>query len=160
MEYSSAWAKSEVLQGRIMILIGFLLLAAFIGILRSEHELLRGSLIPLGIIIFMLAGYGGYILYSRPAHSKASIAIYQASPSEGIEKEKAKHIADNKIGENGLKIYPILAIIAMACLFLNLSDRQQGMAIGFALLFIAMFIMDYGFVSRSNAFLKFLEGLG
>lgn len=159
IHYSSTWAKSEVIQGRIMILIGLLAIVAFIGILRSEHELLRGSLIPLGILIFMMIGYGGFIIYSRPAHSKQAIALYQENQAEALQKEKAKHIADNNIGGPALKIYPILALLALATIYLNFGVRYQGMALGFAVLFVAMYIMDYGFVSRSEGFLKFLEGL-
>lgn len=159
IEYANNWSKSEVTQAKIMIGIGVLLTVAFIGIIRSENEFLRGALTPIGLLLIILLGYGSYILYSRPAHVKESIALYQQSEKEAIEKEKAKHINDNKAGDTLLKIYPILMLISIALLFFVSSPFYKGMAIGFGLLFIATFMIDYGFVSRSNAFLSFLSEL-
>jgi len=66
IEYANSWAKSEVLQARIMIGVGIIVLIAFIGIIRSENQLLRGALIPLSLLLLVLLGYGAFILYSRP----------------------------------------------------------------------------------------------
>lgn len=159
IEYANNWAKSEVIQGQIMIGIGVLFLAAFIGILRSEVEFLRGSLVPIALIILMLIGYGGYILSSRPAHVRQSIERYQQSANEAIKLEKAKHINDNKTGKTLMKIYPLLAIGAIVALMLIPSPYSKGMAMGFAVLFLATYIMDNGFVTRSDAFLQFLGEL-
>jgi hypothetical protein len=159
IEYANSWAKSEVTQARIMIGIGVLLLVAFIGIIKSENELLRGSLIPMGLLLIILLGYGSYILYSRPAHVKESIAFYQQSDKEAIVKEQTKHINDNKAGKTLLKIYPILMLVSIIALLFISSPYYKGMAVGFTVLFIATFIIDSGFVSRSDSFLVFLSGL-
>lgn len=159
IEYANSWFKSELTQAKIMIAIGVLLVVAFIGIIRSNNEFLRGSLTPIGLLLVILLGYGSYILYSRPAHAKESIALYQQSEKEAIEKEIEKHINDNKAGDTLLKIYPILMLISIVLLFFVSSPYYKGMSIGFAVLFIATFIIDYGFVSRSNAFLSFLSEL-
>ncbi len=160
IEYTQNWAKSEVLQGRIMIGVGVVLLIGFISILRSNHELLRGSVIPLGILIAIFIGYGGFILYSRPAHAKESIALYQKSDIEALEKEREKHINDNKAGNTLLKfVYPGMILAGLALLILAASPYFKGMGLGFALLGIAAYVMDYGFVSRSDAFLSFLKNI-
>jgi len=160
IEYANNWAKSEVAQGRIMIGIGIILLLVFYSIFRSQNELLRGALIPLGLLLLVLIGYGSFILYSRPAHAKASIILYEKSKAEAIEKEKAKHINDNKAGKTLLKyVYPILMIISVIALFLVPSQYYKGMALGFVLLFLSIYIIDNGFVSRSDAFLSFLNQL-
>lgn len=156
IEYANNWAKSEVTQARIMIGIGALLLVAFIGIIKSQMELLRGTLIPMGLLLAILIGYGSYILYSRPAHAKQSIALYQQSEKQGIEKEQIKHTNDNKAGKTLMKIYPILMLVSVIALLFISNPYYKGMAIGFAVLFIATYITDYGFVSRSDAFLSFL----
>lgn len=157
IEYANNWAKSEVTQAKIMIGIGILLLVAFIAIIKSENELLRGMLIPMSLLLIILIGYGGYILYSRPAHINESIALYQQSEKEAITKEQTKHINDNKAGKTLLKVYPILMLISVIALFFVSSPYYKGMAVGFAILFIATFIIDSGFVSRSDAFLSFLS---
>lgn len=160
IEYANSWAKSEVSQGKIMIVIGVLLLVAFIGIVKNQNELLRGTLIPLGLLLAVLIGYGGYILFSRPAHVKQSISFYQQSEKEAIAKEQTKHINDNKAGKMLMKyVYPSLLILSAVALIMLKTPYYKGLAIGFALLFIATYIIDYGFVSRSDAFLSFLSEL-
>lgn len=160
IEYTNTWAKSEVTQGRIMIGIGILLLFALYSIFRSQNELLRGALIPLSLLTLVLVGYGGYILYSRPAHARESIERYEASKTEAIEKEKEKHINDNKAGKTLLRfVYPSLLLLAAIALFLVSTPYNKGLALGLALLAISTFVMDTGFVSRSDAFLQFLDTL-
>ena len=160
IEYTQNWAKSEVVQGRIMIGVGLVLLIGFIGILRSNHELLRGSVIPLGILIAIFIGYGGFILYSRPAHAKESIELYKKSKTDALEKEKEKHISDNKAGNILLKfVYPGIILFGLILLIIASTPHFKGMGLGFALLGIAAYVMDYGFVARSDAFLSFLNTL-
>ncbi|MGB0369423.1 MAG: hypothetical protein ACPGD8_08450, partial [Flavobacteriales bacterium] len=138
--------------------IGALVLVAFISILKSENELLRGSLIPLGLLLVVLVGYGGYILYSRPAHAKESIALYQKSPEEAVVQETAKHINDNKAGKTLIRFfYPGIILISALVLLLVSSPFCKGMALGFILLAASAYVIDSGFVSRSDAFIAFLE---
>ncbi len=160
IEYTNTWVKSEALQGKIMIAVGIIVLLACIAIIRSENELLRGSLISIGLLVVFLIGYGSFILYSRPAHARESIAAYQQSAPEAIELETAKHINDNKAGKTLMRyVYPILIVISALSLLLISSAYYQGMAIGFVFLFAATFIVDYGFVSRSDAFIEFMKSL-
>ena len=158
IEYMNSWVKNEITQGKIMIGIGIALLIAFFFILRSQHELLKGTLIPLGLLLVILIGYGSYILQSRPAHAKESILFYKQSEKEAIEKEITKHINDNKAGKSLMRyVYPSLMILAILMLILVSSPYYKGMALGFVLLFLSTYIIDYGFVSRSDAFIKFLQ---
>lgn len=158
IEYTNTWVKSEVTQGRIMVGIGIFLLFAFYCIFRSQNELLRGSLIPLGLLLLVLIGYGGYILYSRPSHAKESIVFYKKSTKEAVEKEKAKHLNDNKTGNMLLRyVYPILIIISALALLIVQHPYYKGMTLGFVLLFVATYIIDNGFVSRSDDFISFLH---
>jgi len=156
IDYTNHWVKSEVIQGKIMITFGVLLLLVFIGIIKSQNELLRGMLIPIGLMFIILIGYGGFILQSRPNHAKNSISLYQQSKKDAIDNEKSKHINDNKAGKTLMKVYPILIILCIVALLCISNPYYKGMTIGFALLFISAYIIDYGFVSRSDAFLSFL----
>lgn len=159
IEYANNWAKSEVTQGQIMIGLGVLILAALVGIIRSEVEFLKGATIPIALMLVILIGYGGYILFSRPAHAKESIALFQKSEKEAIEQEIVKHTNDNKAGKTLMKIYPILAIVSLALLMFLSSPYYKGMAVGFGFLFLMAYVVDNGFVSRSDAFLEFLNEL-
>lgn len=157
IEYANEWAKNEVYQGKIMIAIGIVLAIAFILICRNDNEFLRGMLIPLGLLLAILLGYGSYILYSRPAHAKEIITIYKTSPEEAVKLEIAKHEKDNKAGKLLIRIYPILTVISIVLLFFASSLHYRGMALGSTLLFVSAFLIDSGFVSRSDAFLLFLK---
>ena len=160
IEYINSWSRAEVLQGKIMISIGLLFLTTFIAISRGEHELLRGTLLPLGLLITILIGYGGYILYSRPAHAKESIALYQTAQVEAIQQERAKHINDNKAGKTLMKfVYPSLILLATLALSFIPAPFYKGMALGFIALFVSTFIIDNGFVTRSDSFISFLDTL-
>ncbi|MCZ4223333.1 hypothetical protein [Pedobacter rhodius] len=155
--YTNAWAKSEVLQGKMMITAGIFLALIFTGIYRSENVFLKGSLVPLGLMLAILLGYGSFILYSRPAHAKEIIGLYQKSPDEAIKKEITKHLNDNKAGKLLMRIYPFLMILSVIALPLASTHYHKGMALGFTLLFISTFVIDNGFVTRSDAFLSFLQ---
>lgn len=149
------WEKGELLQGKIMIGWGILFLIAFIWIFRSQNEFLRGALLPLALLMLVLIGYGGYILQSRPAHTKQSIALYRESKEEAIVKEIEKHTNDNKVGKTLIKyVYPTLIIVSALVMLLTSNFYYRGMAIGFVLLFVTAFIIDNGFVSRSEQVLK------
>lgn len=158
IEYSSTWAKSEVTQGRLMIGLGVLLMFVLYSIFRSQNELLKGALIPLSLLLVILIGYGGYILQSRPAHSKESIELYTKSSEEAIKAEAVKHSSDNAAGKTLLRyVYPILMLLTVLVLLIVSSTYYKGMALGFILLFVSTYIIDNGFVTRSDAFLTFLE---
>ncbi|MEM6800435.1 MAG: hypothetical protein AAF696_03470, partial [Bacteroidota bacterium] len=122
--------------------------------------LLKGTLIPLSLLVLVLIGYGGYILYSRPAHARESITLYQSAETEAIAKEKEKHINDNKSGKNLMQfVYPGLILLSVIALFFISSPYYKGMALGVILLSVSTYIIDNGFVSRSDAFIDFLDKL-
>jgi hypothetical protein len=50
-------------------------------------------------------------------------------------------------------------LFSIGALIFVSAPHYKGMAVGFALLFIAMFLTDIGFVSRFDGFLSFLKEL-
>jgi len=76
-----------------------------------------------------------------------------------LEKETAKHINDNKAGKTLLKVYPVLMLLSIVALIFVSAAYYKGMAVGFALLFLSIFVIDSGFVSRSDAFIEFIKTL-
>lgn len=158
-DYINDWVKREVIQGRIMVGIGICLCIVFIAILRSDNAILKGSIIPLSLLLGILLGYGIYILYSRPAHAREIIRLYKKSPAEAVKQEMVKHINDNKTGKVLVRVYPVLMLISVVAFMVVSTPYYKGMAVGFTILFISMFLIDTGFVSRSDAFLSFLKEL-
>lgn len=159
IEQVNEWNKGEVVQARTMVAIGALFVIVFLGIMRSEVQFMKGALIPVGLIILLLIGYGGYILYSRPLHAKQSVELYQKSQKEAVAKELVKHTNDNKAGKTLIKIYPVLAIISLLILMFVPNQYFKGMAMGFTFLFLITHIMDHGFIRRSDVVIAFLSKL-
>lgn len=159
IEQLNGWNKGEIVQARTMMAIGALFVIAFLGILKSEVPFMKGALMPVGLIVLLLIGYGGYILYSRPLHAKESIELYQKSQEEAVAKELLKHTKDNRAGKTLIKIYPVLAIISLLILMLISNQYFKGMAMGFTFLFLITHIMDHGFIRRSDTVIEFLSKL-
>ena len=127
-------------------------------ILKGQHALLRGTLIPLGLLSLVLVGYGSFILYSRPQHAKQSMEIFENNWQEGVEKEKEKHINDNKAGKALMSyVYPGLILLGALGMFFFKSPSIQGVFLGIIVLAASIFVLDYGFVSRSDAFIEYLN---
>lgn len=83
--------------------------------------------------------------------------LYKKKSGEAIKLEIAKHEGDNKAGKLLLRTYPILMLISVIALIFVSSSYHKGMALGFVLFFVSAFIIDTGFVSRSDRFLSFLR---
>jgi hypothetical protein len=131
VEYINAWSSSEVLQGKIMIGLGIILLPIMYFILRGQHVLLRGTLIPSTLLLLVLIGYGSYIIKSRPEHAQSSISLYKTSKAEAIAAEREKHIKDNKAGKTLMTyVYPTLIVIGLIAAIVVPGFYWKGMGLG------------------------------
>lgn len=151
------WAKGDVLQGKIMLGAGVVLLISLIGIFRGESEVLRGSLIPLGLALVVLIGYGSYVIFSRQGHVQEISILYEKTPIEAIGLEINKQQKDYDSCKTLMKVYPLLMLIAVLGVIFLPSMHYKGMAMGFLLLFITAFLIDSNFASRSYPFLESLR---
>lgn len=141
LEQLQLWSKGDVLQGKIMVVVGVVTLIAFIGIMRSNNELLRGTLIPLGLALVVLIGYGAYVIQSRPAHVNEMQIAYEQSAQSAIKAEIAKQAKDYGSCKMLTNIYPYL-MIAMALLIMFVaSPYYKGMALGFLVLFVMAYLI-------------------
>ena len=68
IDHTTTWAKGDIFQGRIMFAIGIAAVIAAIAILKSNHEFMRGMLIPLALLVVVCGGYGGFLAFGRPTH--------------------------------------------------------------------------------------------
>src|SRR5262245_6527795 len=94
-QHLHAWVAGEGAQGRVMLAAGLLLSLAFILILKSENVLLRGTLVPLAVLVAMNLGYGG-VLTARPSTSLKTEAAYRQEPTQTLQRELDKARADEK----------------------------------------------------------------
>ncbi|MCP4521393.1 MAG: hypothetical protein GY827_06840 [Cytophagales bacterium] len=154
IKYTTEWVKGEVFQGKIMIGIGILLLVGAIAIFKSEHEVLRGTLIPLGLIIIALLGYGGFQIAGRPAHIDKVNTIYQQNPKEAIEQEYNKAMKDNKAYSTLKPVWAGLIILSVILYFIFSSYYFKGLAIGGVALFLSLLILDTTLHYRLQGYFK------
>ncbi|MBK6943987.1 MAG: hypothetical protein IPH21_04750 [Flavobacteriales bacterium] len=87
--HTNTWAQGDIAQGKLMLIVGVIVFLASILAWRNGGEMLRGMLIPLGVIVLISTGYGGLMQVTRPAHATAFAQRYQQDP----EGAKAVEIA-------------------------------------------------------------------
>ena len=159
IDYTSAWVKGEVFQGKIMLTIGILLLICGIYIFKGDNDLLRGTLIPLGLILTLLLGYGGFQTFGRPGHIKKVTSMLSENPSTALAQEHEKATKDDKT-YSLLKVVWIVLIIISAGFYLLVSqDYFKGLAIGFLALFLTTLIVDSVLHYRLSIYLEGLVDL-
>ncbi|MCB9185251.1 MAG: hypothetical protein H6601_00730 [Flavobacteriales bacterium] len=159
IDHTTTWVNGEVLQGKIMLGLGILLLLGSIAIFKSDHELLKGSLIPLALLTAMLCGYGGFQIFGRPPHIQAISEIYSQNPKAAIEKEITKAEKDDGIYGMAKKVWIVLLVIAAIASLFIVSDFYRGLTLGFMVLFLAMLIIDTTLHHRLQAYLEALKQL-
>ena len=81
MKQLQIWANGDASQGRVMVVVGILLSIAAILILRGDNPILKGMLIPMGLVILVNLGYGGFLAYSRPQHITKTQELYSQNSS-------------------------------------------------------------------------------
>ena len=142
VDHTVAWAKGEIFQGRIMFLYGLLLFISFAFIWRSNHEVLRGTMIPLGIVICVMLGYGGYLMASRPSIPSKVGHAFSINPYQTAQDELTRLQADHKT-YSALKPIWVTLIVVSAILYLLVSGLYwKGLSIGFMALFISGLVTD------------------
>lgn len=142
LEHTKVWVSGEVLQGKIMVVMGIALLIAWIAILRSEHSLLKGSIIPIALMLVVLLGYGGMQVLVRPTHVQKVSTLYAESPEKALEQEVQKANKDNKAYSTLKPIWAILIVLSLVLYFVFPTDYIKGLSIGLAALFLSLLILD------------------
>lgn len=98
IKHTTEWVQGEVLQGKIMLVLGIIILIISIFIFKSDHEILKGMLIPIGLILLILFGAGGFQIIGRLAHISKVENVFAQNPKQAIQQEYEKAIKDNKEG--------------------------------------------------------------
>lgn len=159
IKYTSEWVKGEVFQGKIMLVLGCLLLVAGISIFRSNNELMKGMLIPIGLIIFMLIGYGSMQTIVRPKHIHTVSKISSENSKLAIEKELSKAIKDDNTYRILKVVWTICIVVAIILYFIFSQHYYKGLGIGLIGLFLSMLVLDSVLHYRLEVYLKGLKEL-
>jgi hypothetical protein len=159
IKYTTEWVNGEVYQGKIMIFLGvFIGVLAFL-ILRSNHEVLRGMLIPMGLITLILIGYGSMQVIVRPNHINKVTEVNKSNPKLALENELNKALKDDKTYSIVPYFWFVGIAIAALVFFLSTQYYYKGLGIGLIGLFLTMLILDSTLHHRLMIYLKSLKEL-
>lgn len=159
LDHTTTWVEGEVLQGKIMIVLGILLLAGCIAIFRGNSDLLKGMLIPLGLILLVLIGYGGYQIFGRPLHLNKVADLIDQSPKQAIEQEYTKAEKDNSTYTMLKKVWVALIVISALTYLVFSSNFLHGLSIGFIGVFLTTLLVDSILHNRLLTYMKAMEGI-
>ena len=153
------WAKGDALQGKIMVGIGIVIAICLIFILRSDQSMLRGMLIPMGLLLVANLGYGGFLSFSRPNHIQSTIELYNQNPAQAVGKELAKAETDHKSYSALKPIWAVLIVVAIVLYFVLSSAYYKGLSIGLAGMFLGTLLIDGFLHQRLKPYLAVLREL-
>ena len=142
IDYTNNWVRGEVFQGKVMIGLGILILVAGISIFRSDHEFLRGMLIPLGLILLILIGYGGMQVVVRPNHVEKVQTLMEQSEEKAIDQEYQKAVKDNKAYSTLKPVWAVLIVVSVVLYFIFSTLYLKGLSIGIMGLFMTLLTLD------------------
>jgi hypothetical protein len=159
IKHTANWANGDAFQGKLMLAVGVVTLISVILIVRGENPILKGMLIPLGLIVLIGLGYGGFLSFSRPGHLVEVQKMYQNNPQQVISQELVKAERDNKNYTMIKKIWPILIAIAALLLYFLHGDYARGILIGLLMVFVFGLILDTFLHQRLQPYLNVLQEL-
>lgn len=158
-EYAAHWVRGEVFQGKIMLSIGILVLLVAIAIFRSQHELLKGMLVPMALMMIIMLGYGSFLTFGRPAHLPKVAAVYQQNPEKAVQMELEKSLKDHKTYSSLKIVWPILLVLSVLFYLFVSQEWYKGLGIGLAALFVVALLVDSLLHYRLEVYMKALSSL-
>lgn len=154
----NAWAKGDALQGKMMVGMGILLSLLFLRyIFNSDNALIKGMMIPIGIVIFVNLVYGSVLSFSRPKHIVTTTSSFHADQQQTIQKEKIKMQNDNKNYTLLKRIWAVLIMVCGIAFFVLKSDYTKGLSLGFLFLFASFLLLDTLLHQRMKPYLHILN---
>lgn len=153
------WIKGEVFQGKLMIVIGLLLLAVLVVVLRGDQSFLRGLALPLLLSVAALIGYGSFQLFSRPVLQQNLVEQSRQTPQKTVQGQVDKSRKDDATYRMLLRGYAIAGIIALAAFALLQNEFYRGISLGSAALFVSLSMIDSLLRHRMLSYLERIEAL-
>lgn len=159
IKHTTDWVNGEVFQGKIMLSLGVFVGFLTFLIIRNNNEVLRGMLIPMGLIILILIGYGSMQIIVRPKHLNKVTEINISNPKLALENELNKSIKDDKTYSMVPYFWFVGIAISGFVFFFTSQYYYKGLSIGLIGLFLTMLILDSTLHYRLVVYLKALKQL-
>lgn len=159
IEHTKIWVNGEVFQGKIMMAMGIALLIAWIAIFRSEHTILKGTIIPGALMLVVFLGYGGMQTFFRPTHVDKVVKLHTESPEKALDQEIKKAVKDEKAYRTLKPIWAGLIVLSVILYFVFPTDYLKGLSLGLIALFFTLVMLDTVLHYRLEVYHEALKGL-
>ncbi|MFZ6665705.1 hypothetical protein [Peijinzhouia sedimentorum] len=159
IELTTRWVKGEVLQGKIGLVIGFLIGIAFLNFADFQHPFYKGMIIPFVILEIVLLGYSSYQLVMRPKYIVKVEQVYIQRPQSALEMQLKKSRKDDLVYRMIRILWVSLLLGSLLFAFLLNHPLYKGMSIGFAGFFFVAYFFDTILHLRLKIYLKTLQQL-
>lgn len=152
LQHTAKWVSGEVVQGKVMLAVGILLLLACVFLWQSASALHRGVAIPLAIVMLVNLGYGGYILKARPALLAETEQVSQEDVTTAIDSEKERAANEIKAYASLKYVWIGLAIVSGLSLFFFTPSFVYGIALGMLILAVSGMTIDSFLMNRISQY--------
>lgn len=159
IEHTANWVKGEVTHGKIMTLMGLVLLICCILVWKNGTVLLKGMLIPLSLLVLFTIGFGVGLMIARPKHLQELRTAYQANRQEVFKKEKTRAFKDQNAYFKFNVVWAILIIGGLIFYFVTGRLYYKGLALGILFFAISVMIVDNIMHERSKRYYEALESV-
>ena len=160
IQHTENWVSGEVFQGKVMLAIGIACLIAWIAIFRSEHTILKGTLIPMALMLVVFLGYGGMQAIVRPKHTAKLQQLMEQNGVEEALKHETEYLKGGDKAYSTLKpIWAALIILSVVLYFVFKTDYLKGLSIGLMALFLTLVVLDTTLQYRLSKYLNAIQSL-
>lgn len=153
IQHTIAWCKGEVLEGRLILLFGLLMLVVGVALWLSGTTPHAKALVIPALIISLLSIPTGLNLSWKNARN---IAVYQQAyaqnPDQFVQQEKQRT-------DNFIQWYPYtrwgmgaVTVVGLALLLLLASPTGKALGLGLVLLALAVLVIDYFSEERAGIY--------
>ena len=151
------WAKGDATQGKVMLIAGVILAIAVILMIMNGNTMQKGMLIPLGLLLILNFGYGGFLTLTRTDHAKKVEELHAANAQEAVSQELAKAEKDSKTYGLVKPVWGGLMVVGVAMFFFFSGDYWKGLSLGILVLCTAGLIIDTFLHHRLEPYLEALR---
>lgn len=152
IESTTAWTAGEMYQGKLMLVLGALLIIACYLLWFHGSTLSKGVSLPLFLVVLVCFGYGGWLVGGRPAQLE-SIKVQYTENAVSVIDEQRQMAAQNLTSYEMFKrIWVAIIVCSIAAIFVTSNPFYYGVAIGFLLFGATALTMDTFFSHRLGVY--------
>ncbi len=157
IEQASKWTNGDRLQGKIMLYTGLVWMLVAYFVFYQKDIFLRATLIPLGLLISVLVGYGSILAFTRKTYLENITVRYALSSKETIQNECDRSLKIKKLYSICQMVWVLLLVLSMVMFFILDTQFLKGLSVGLLLLFTHLLAIHFWLQKRKKHYLMALN---